>query len=218
MVYDEQVSGNSTGLGYHCFPTRQLAKQHREENRMSSTYIPRSEDPLGKQEINGYLKWGGIGAGLLIIIGLASSCGGSDAETIVETETVTVTAGPVASTVTTTATTTVTTEPTITPLDNPAIVPQEPVEQPEPGVDIGAGAPVEQPEFGTDIGAGAPDAAIQQSAQFFAPAPEQPAPAQSAYYPNCAAARSAGVAPLYAGDPGYSSKLDRDGDGIACET
>ena len=203
MVYDEQVSGNSTGLGYHCFPTRQLAKQHREENRMSSTYIPRSEDPLGKQEINGYLKWGGIGAGLLVIIGLAGSCGGSDAETIVETETVTVTAGPVASTVTTTATTTVTTEPTITPLDNPDIAPQE---------------PVEQPEYETNVGADAPDAVIQQSAQFFAPAPEQPAPAQSAYYPNCAAARSSGVAPLYAGDPGYSSKLDRDGDGIACET
>ncbi|MEV0674138.1 excalibur calcium-binding domain-containing protein [Mycobacterium sp. NPDC050441] len=37
-------------------------------------------------------------------------------------------------------------------------------------------------------------------------------------YPNCAAARAAGAAPLYAGQPGYSSKLDRDGDGIACET
>ncbi|MGV0745443.1 excalibur calcium-binding domain-containing protein [Mycolicibacterium sp. XJ870] len=37
-------------------------------------------------------------------------------------------------------------------------------------------------------------------------------------YPNCAAARAAGVAPLYAGQPGYSSKLDRDGDGVACET
>ncbi|MFV1357398.1 excalibur calcium-binding domain-containing protein [Mycolicibacterium fortuitum] len=37
-------------------------------------------------------------------------------------------------------------------------------------------------------------------------------------YPNCAAARAAGAAPLYAGQPGYSSKLDRDGDGVACET
>lgn len=48
-----------------------------------------------------------------------------------------------------------------------------------------------------------------------APAPE-PAPAE-AYYPNCAAARAAGVTPIHAGEPGYSSKLDRDGDGIACE-
>lgn len=37
-------------------------------------------------------------------------------------------------------------------------------------------------------------------------------------YPSCAAARAAGAAPLYAGQPGYSSKLDRDGDGVACET
>lgn len=37
------------------------------------------------------------------------------------------------------------------------------------------------------------------------------------YYPNCAAARAAGAAPLYAGEPGYRRKLDRDGDGVACE-
>lgn len=37
------------------------------------------------------------------------------------------------------------------------------------------------------------------------------------YYPNCAAARAAGVAPLRRGDPGYRAGLDRDGDGIACE-
>ncbi len=37
------------------------------------------------------------------------------------------------------------------------------------------------------------------------------------YYKNCAAVRAAGKAPLYQGQPGYSSKLDRDGDGIACE-
>lgn len=48
-----------------------------------------------------------------------------------------------------------------------------------------------------------------------APAPEPEAP--SAYYANCAAVRAAGAAPIYAGQPGYSSKLDRDGDGVACE-
>lgn len=37
------------------------------------------------------------------------------------------------------------------------------------------------------------------------------------YYPNCAAARAAGAAPIRAGNPGYSRKLDRDGDGVACE-
>ena len=39
----------------------------------------------------------------------------------------------------------------------------------------------------------------------------------SVYYPNCDAVRAAGKAPLYRGQPGYSTKLDRDKDGIACE-
>lgn len=39
----------------------------------------------------------------------------------------------------------------------------------------------------------------------------------SVYYPNCAAVRAAGAAPIRAGDPGYSRRLDRDGDGVACE-
>ena len=39
----------------------------------------------------------------------------------------------------------------------------------------------------------------------------------SAFYDNCTDARAAGAAPLYRGDPGYRPKLDRDGDGIACE-
>lgn len=39
----------------------------------------------------------------------------------------------------------------------------------------------------------------------------------ASYYPNCAAARADGAAPIRKGDPGYSRKLDRDGDGVACE-
>lgn len=34
---------------------------------------------------------------------------------------------------------------------------------------------------------------------------------------SCAAARAAGAAPVKIGQPGYSRRLDRDGDGIACE-
>jgi competence protein ComEC len=46
----------------------------------------------------------------------------------------------------------------------------------------------------------------------------KPAVEQSnVYYQNCTAVRAAGAAPLYEGDPGYASKLDRDHDGIACE-
>ena len=39
----------------------------------------------------------------------------------------------------------------------------------------------------------------------------------AAYYPNCAAARAAGAAPVRLGDPGYSTRLDRDRDGVGCE-
>lgn len=39
----------------------------------------------------------------------------------------------------------------------------------------------------------------------------------STYYANCTAVRAAGAAPIHAGEPGYSSSLDRDGDGTACE-
>jgi outer membrane biosynthesis protein TonB len=42
-------------------------------------------------------------------------------------------------------------------------------------------------------------------------------PSTDVYYANCAAVRAAGAAPIHAGEPGYSRKLDRDGDGIACE-
>jgi hypothetical protein len=46
---------------------------------------------------------------------------------------------------------------------------------------------------------------------------DPPAAQAHIYYRNCAAARAAGAAPLYAGQPGYSAHLDRDRDGIACE-
>ncbi|PIE93739.1 calcium-binding protein [Bacillus fungorum] len=39
----------------------------------------------------------------------------------------------------------------------------------------------------------------------------------STYYKNCDAVRAAGKAPLYKNQPGYSHKLDKDDDGVACE-
>jgi micrococcal nuclease len=41
--------------------------------------------------------------------------------------------------------------------------------------------------------------------------------ATGAYFASCTAARAAGVTPLHRGEPGYRAKLDRDGDGVACE-
>lgn len=48
------------------------------------------------------------------------------------------------------------------------------------------------------------------------PLPPPPAPT-APYYPSCAAARQAGAAPIYRGQPGYRAGLDRDNDGIACD-
>ncbi|WP_305827842.1 excalibur calcium-binding domain-containing protein [Cohnella sp. LGH] len=59
--------------------------------------------------------------------------------------------------------------------------------------------------------------------------PDQPSPAtanppaksspakEPVVYSSCAEVRKAGKSPLRKGDPGYSLKLDRDGDGVACE-
>ena len=40
---------------------------------------------------------------------------------------------------------------------------------------------------------------------------------QQGSYRNCSEARAAGAAPLYRGQAGYNPRLDRDGDGVACE-
>ena len=53
--------------------------------------------------------------------------------------------------------------------------------------------------------------------EYVPPAPAAAAVPSYVSYANCAAVRAAGAAPIYAGDPGYSSKLDRDGDGVGCE-
>ncbi|MCU1404442.1 MAG: hypothetical protein JWQ43_745, partial [Glaciihabitans sp.] len=76
--------------------------------------------------------------------------------------------------------------------------------------DVAPAVPVDKP---------APTADPVPAAQ---PAPTEPAPAAPAeptvVYANCEAVRAAGAAPLYADQPGYSSKLDRDGDGVGCDT
>ena len=46
---------------------------------------------------------------------------------------------------------------------------------------------------------------------------EPPKTGKTTTYANCTEAREAGAAPLHRGDPGYSTRLDRDRDGTACE-
>ncbi|WP_309443450.1 excalibur calcium-binding domain-containing protein, partial [Bacillus nitratireducens] len=65
----------------------------------------------------------------------------------------------------------------------------------------------------------AEQARVQQEQQKAQQTQTKPASGNTsnAYYKNCDAVRAAGKAPLYRDQPGYSSKLDRDGDGVACE-
>lgn len=92
--------------------------------------------------------------------------------------------------------------PTETPSEAPDDASPTPEEtaEPEPVVEEPIVEPVEEPAEEP-----APPA----------PAPE-PAPAH-VHFSSCKQAREAGAAPLYRGDPGYSSRLDRDNDGVACE-
>jgi hypothetical protein len=52
--------------------------------------------------------------------------------------------------------------------------------------------------------------------KYSAPAPESNTQPTATYYKNCSAARAAGAAPVYVGQPGYGGYLDRDGDGVGC--
>jgi hypothetical protein len=49
-------------------------------------------------------------------------------------------------------------------------------------------------------------------------APEPPPSEASPYYEDCDEARAAGAVNIHEGEPGYAPHLDRDGDGVACET
>ena len=94
--------------------------------------------------------------------------------------------------------------PTPTPTPSPIPTTQAPTTQPPLQPLMQESEPTQEAEPQAGGGGAAP-----------APAPEQKQ--ESTYYPNCKAARAAGAAPLYQGEPGYRSGLDRDGDGIACE-
>ena len=94
--------------------------------------------------------------------------------------------------------------PTPTPTPSPIPTTQAPTTQPPLQPLMQESEPTQEAEPQAGGGGAAP-----------APAPEQKQ--ESMYYPNCKAARAAGAAPLYRGDPGYREELDRDRDGIACE-
>ncbi|MCW2131707.1 DUF1524 domain-containing protein [Arthrobacter sp. VKM Ac-2550] len=80
----------------------------------------------------------------------------------------------------------------------------------------------DQPVRADDGGVSVPVAAEPApEAQAPAPPQEAAAPKQATganpFYQNCSAVRAAGAAPIRAGDPGWDTKFDRDGDGVGCE-
>ena len=76
-----------------------------------------------------------------------------------------------------------------------------------------AAATGERPQQAADQG----DPAVRpQPDRKPAPRTQQSAPPVLSF-PNCKAAKAAGFSRIKRGDPGYSSNLDRDGDGIACD-
>ncbi len=129
------------------------------------------------------------------LLGLLGNCDGpstghSESTTTTVTTTVTTTYAP--------STVTVTESPPATTVTETAEAPAlttEPWEAPEPSTAI----PTTTPESAPGPG-------------LIGPLPS------STYYGSCAEARAAGAAPLRAGEPGYRPGLDRDGDGVACES
>lgn len=166
--------------------------------------------------------------GAVSVVSIAALLGGGallpdasdsdDVQAVVETT---------STTPTTTAPTTSTTTSTTSPASS--TVPAPTTEEPAaaaviPGDDDDTHVDVDTPRHIPDpVPAYTPD---PEPAYTPAPAPEpvytpDPAPVveqpSSTSYENCDAVRAAGAAPIYAGQPGYASHLDRDGDGIGCE-
>ena len=110
---------------------------------------------------------------------------------------------------------------TVVPLTAPVVVKMIPAPEPAP-------APAPEPEAAPQPEV-APQRIVTPEVQYVPAAPTrtevavqeerrpEPEPETSTYYRNCDAARAAGAAPVHRGEPGYSAKLDRDGDGIGCE-
>lgn len=92
-------------------------------------------------------------------------------------------------------------------VSTPSPTPEETTATPEPEPATQEPEPEPEPEPATQE----PEPVVEE------PALPAPAPAPARPFTSCAQAREAGAAPLYRGDPGYSPRLDRDKDGVACE-
>ncbi|NGP09311.1 DUF2510 domain-containing protein [Rhodococcus sp. 14C212] len=163
-------------------------------------------------------KWPWIaGAVVAAVVGIASCTGGDKSDEPVTPVVATSTTAAPTTTRTTTATTTRPTTTTPAPTTTAAAA----VPTTRQAVPTTTVAPA--PVYTTPAPVYTPPPVYTTPAPVYTPpsvytptAPAVEAPS-SVYYKNCDAARAAGAAPIYAGEPGYASKLDRDNDGVACE-
>ncbi|MFT3888018.1 MAG: excalibur calcium-binding domain-containing protein [Arachnia sp.] len=171
--------------------------------------------------------------GLFLGVGAATSGETTTAVPLAQTV-VTMPAAP-APTVTVTMTPSPGPTVTVTPVPEPApTVTVTSTPEPGPTVTVTATAEAKDTEIASLVGspktnptkkASTPAAKRSAAAKKSATAKKTKKPAAkktvkkttSVYYKNCTAVRAAGADPIYRGEPGYSRKLDRDGDGIACE-
>lgn len=170
--------------------------------RPQQTPDPWARPPRPQDRKRRWPVFAGVGAAGLVGLVVGTGIGADEPSSIAHTTTIRVV-----------ETVTATPDPTTTPED----VPVAPVASAETTTEAPPPAPVttEAPPPPPPTTEAPPPPAPPAPRVAAVPSPE-PAPAP-AYYKNCAAARAAGAAPLYIGDPGYRPALDRDGDGIACE-
>ncbi|MBJ8339028.1 excalibur calcium-binding domain-containing protein [Antrihabitans sp. YC3-6] len=167
-------------------------------------------EPPKKRKVWPWIAGGGVAVvGVLAIIGnsVESETEKNPAPSVASVAATTTTTTTTARTTSATATTTVTTVP-------PTTVPPTTTFEQIP-------LPVTTTRITTTIAPQPlpPPPPIPEIATTVQPAPApsvDPEPPAGVYYRNCDAVRAAGAAPLHRGEPGYSSKLDRDGDGEAC--
>jgi hypothetical protein len=144
-----------------------------------------------------------VGTGLVVLI-LAGACAAPET---------TPAAAPVTVTVTTAAP-----SPTSTPTATPTpVMTQRPSAKPTAPVGLLSKPPTTKPKLPPVTKKPTQKPTVKKPTTQPTTRRTTKPPVTDAYYANCDAVRAAGAAPIHAGDPGYSRKLDRDGDGIGCE-
>jgi hypothetical protein len=153
----------------------------------------------------------GVAMAGFVAIGVAGGSGESEGSTKPVVTSSTTVAATTTKTTTATTTKTTTTTTTVPPTTTTTVPPTTTTVAPMPLV------PQVQATTTTPYVPPAPAYVPPPTTEPAYVPPPAKAPNAGVSYANCTAVKAAGAAPIYRGDPGYSSKLDRDGDGVACE-